>query len=443
MLANPQRKPDAFVFAGGFRVLQRSPAYLTELLRRRIRVLVVTPEDSRERAEKALGDSDSPISQITDIAYVDGALDRESSFNPGVFAALERWREDYRVVGVYAMEETLVEPAVLVSDMLGLPSPGLRAGRVCRSKYLQRAFLNGFGPESLTVPPGRRRAVDTTALKYPAVLKPATRHASSGVVVCEAPEELAGLLPEYPGHETLLIEQKVTGQEYSVESLIQNSETIFASFSRKETTEPKTRSFVELSHSVPGEDTRYGDRSVGEILLEANQRVLDILGFENGVTHSEWRVTATGELFLMEIASRTPGDGLTLLYEQACGTPLETQIVRIALGEAASYPAPRRRARQVYLEHRPGILRDVRLDWPGTEVTWVGEADLWPTLTPGSVGDPPALRALIVLKARGERLETLRSSDDRTVSFLIDADTTAELDALEARVRLATTIEVD
>ncbi|WP_347177454.1 ATP-grasp domain-containing protein [Glycomyces sp. L485] len=429
-------RPRAFILTGAFWVICRSPRYLTELADRGLKILVVTPEGFRDRAEAVRAQDSGPASLIDDVAYVTGSLDKEASFNPGVVAAFTAWRARYRVEGVYAVGETLVEPTGIIADLLGLPFPGLRATRVCRSKYLQRCYLHGHSPASLIVPPSDRDRLDPAAIEYPAVLKPATRHSSSGVVTADSPADIARELSAYPDHETVLIEQKITGPEYSVETLSQDRRRVFASVTAKTTTDTHSRAFVELSHTVGG--TGPADRA----LLDANAEVLDRLGFADGITHSEWRLDDTGTPRLMEIAARTPGDGLLPLYELATGLPLEDQIIRIALGERADYPRPARVARQVYLEHPLGVLEDVRLDWPGVTASWIGETDLWPRLEPGGPDDAPSLRAVFVHKEKGTRLEPLRSSDDRAVTFYIDAPDTQGLDELEARVRSAIDIVV-
>ena len=51
-----------------------------------------------------------------------------------------------------------------------------------------------------------------------------------------------------------------------------------------------------------------------------------------------------------------------------------------------------------------------------------------------------ALRAVLVYEPRGAQLGPIRSSDDRAVTFFIDAPTLAELDEIEERVRRAVTI---
>ncbi|MBT2402874.1 MULTISPECIES: acetyl-CoA carboxylase biotin carboxylase subunit family protein [unclassified Streptomyces] len=430
--------PEAFILTGAFWVVCRNPRYLEELSARGLKILLITPESYREAAQSARKDPDHPASLIDEIAYVDGSLDQEGSFTPGFVAQARGWRGKYTVRGAYAVGETLVEQTGLLCDALGLRGPGLRATRVCRSKYLQRWYLEEFSPATLVVPPGGREDADLAVLAYPVVAKPATRHSSSGVVAVEDEAALRELLLGYPDHETLLIEQKVTGQEYSVESLVQHGEPVFTSVTRKETTESGAQTFVELAHSVPNASTE-----ANGALLAANRRMLDALGFRDGIAHAEWRIGADGRPYLMEVAARTPGDGLLALYHLATGAPMEPEIVRIALGETASYPAPRRYTRQVYLEHEAGPLGDVTLDWPGVAPVWVGDGGMWPQTLPGAAEDPGALRALLVLKEAGAPLQPLTSSDDRAVTFLIDAPTPAELNALEQRVRAAVTLTTD
>ena len=50
---------------------------------------------------------------------------------------------------------------------------------------------------------------------------------------------------------------------------------------------------------------------------------------------------------------------------------------------------------------------------------------------------------VLVLKERGSVLGELTSSDDRSVTFFIDADTETELDELERQVRAAVSVSVE
>jgi hypothetical protein len=440
-------KPDAFILTGSFPVICRDPLYLAELSRRGLAALVITSSAYRERATALLAARRGPLATIADIAFVDGDVTVEGAFVAGAVAVVTAWRQKYRIAGAYAVGDVLAEPTGLLCDGLGVPSPGLRASRACRSKYLQRWYTPELSPRFIVIPAGQRAGAALDArlaasqdaafdeVGFPAVVKPASRHSSWGVVTVRDLAELRRELAGYPAHEILLVEERVEGQEYSVESLSQRGAVIFASATTKQT-QAHERTFVELSHSVPEPRDE-----VREQLLGANALLLSRLGFSDGIAHSEWRIAPDGRCVLMEIAGRTPGDGLMALYHLATGVPMEPEILNIALGVPASYPSPHRYARQVYLEHEPGLLDDVTITWPDVEPHWIGEGGVWPDIKPGSAGDDPALRAVLVLKDRGSALGALESSDDRAVTFFVDAGSPDQLDAIERQVRAAITIK--
>ncbi|WP_316683859.1 hypothetical protein [Streptomyces spongiicola] len=89
--------------------------------------------------------------------------------------------------------ETQVEPTGLLADALGLRTPGLRATRACRSKYLQRWYLPEFSPVSLTVPPEGRAALATVAAL--GLLRAEGRGGEAHVLLCEAASGPAARLP--------------------------------------------------------------------------------------------------------------------------------------------------------------------------------------------------------------------------------------------------------
>jgi ATP-grasp domain len=447
--ATPQDKPDAFILTGSFPVISRDPLYLAELRRRGLVPLVITSAAYRDKARAQIGAPGSPMAAIADIAFVHGDVTVEGSFVAGAIAAVTTWRQRYNIVGAYAVGDVLAEATGLLCDGLGVPGPGLRTSRTCRVKYLQRWYLPEFSPRFAVIPAAERDVTGDQAelsegvtralagVGFPAVVKPASRHSSWGVQTVRGLTELKRELTAYPPHEIVLVEERVEGQEYSVESLVRRGEIVFASVTRKQTNETQRRTFVELSHTVPEPCAAAASQ-----LTEANAVLLDRLGFGDGSAHSEWRITADGRVVLMEVAARTPGGGIMALYRLATGVPLEPEILNVALGEPASYPSPRRYARQVYLEHEAGVLEDVEVAWPDVTPQWIGEGGVWPEIKPGPADDDPALRAVLVLKHKGSELVPLSSADDRAVTFFIDAATPQQLDELEARVRQAISIQV-
>lgn len=424
----------AFILLGGLRVIVRNWIYLTELERRGIKILVITSEGWRAETLKCMNSAEVPGSLIHDAAFVSGRVEVEGGFTAAVVQHVREWAGRFDIVGVFAVGEMLVQQTGIVADMLGLPSPGLRASMVCRSKYLQRFYLSEWGPEVSIVPPEERMMLHTHPFRFPAVLKPSGRRSSSGVHLVRDRNELSSQLERYDAGEVLLVEDLVHGDEYSVESLVRNGKIIFASATKKETTEVDSPWFVELSHTVPVPDGH------GELLLATNQTIMERLEFADGIAHTELRLTPDGRVVLMEIAARTPGDGILPLYHLATGKPMEPEILKIALGEPASYPAPTRFARQVYPEHPMGILQDVRLRWPDVEPVWIARGELWPAIQPGEPQDDATLRAFLVSKERGSVLGELRESDDRSVTFFVDARSPRDLDEIERKVRESTEI---
>ncbi|MEV0224782.1 ATP-grasp domain-containing protein [Streptomyces sp. NPDC050704] len=429
---DPERTP-AFVLLGGLRVILRNWRYLAELERRGIAPLVLTSEQWRAETLRQMGSGLRPGALIEEAGFVSGSVSVEGGFTSGAVAQIMAWRERFDIVGVFAAGEMLVEQTGVIADLLGLPSPGLRATRICRNKYLQRAYLAEWSPRSLVVPPEGRDSVPYDGLRFPVVLKPSARRESSGVRTVLDRDQLAGLIAggDYAAGETLLVEERVSGQEFSVEALIQDGHVIFESLTRKRTNEESTDCFVELGHTVPAPPSPDNER-----LLAANRAIVARLAVEHGIVHTELRLTGDGRVVLMEVAARTPGDGLLPLYHLATGRPMEPDILRIALGEPVTYPEPVRHARQVYLETAQGVLEDVKVRHPqAPAVVWAANGEPWPEITPGGADEPAALRAVLALKPRGSLIGPLTESGDRAVTFLIDARTVAELDAIEAEVR--------
>ncbi|SEM56626.1 ATP-grasp domain-containing protein [Streptacidiphilus jiangxiensis] len=435
-------KPRAFVLLGGLRVILRNRLYLDELSRRGLAILVLTGEEWRAEAARQLATEDGPITQIAEIGFARGTVGVEGGFTADTVAQVLAWRARYELSGVLAAGEMLVEQTGVVADLLGLPSPGLRATRVCRNKYLQRAYLAGLSPAAVVLPPGGRAEAAAEAgasLSFPAVLKPSGRRSSSGVRTVADPAELAACLADYPAEETLLVEEYVHGPEYSVEALVDNGRVVFESVTAKGTNEGGAGRFVELSHTVPEPPGPARDA-----LLAANRTVVAALGFGSGVIHSELRLTPDGRALLMEAAARTPGDGILPLYHLATGHALEPDIIALALGEPVDHPTPTRCARQVYLETPPGVLQDVRIHLDGAaEPLWAADGEAWPVMSPGRPGDAPALRAVLVLQEPGGSVVgAFEESGDRVVTFLIDAATPQELDQYEAVVRQAIEVTI-
>lgn len=429
-------RPGALVVLGVF-FAHRHPALLRAAARRGLAVLGVDKMDRTTTGADAARrrDPDHPLAGLADVAWL--PCDR----GPAVLERVLAWSREYDVRAVAVLGEDFVEAGGLVADCLGLRGPGLRASRVCRNKLLQRRFLAAWSPRSRLVPADARAAVTADWDLYPAVVKPVSRTASSGVRRVHSLADLRTALDGFGSAEPALIEDLVTGPELSVESLVRGGRVLYASLTGKRTNEGDGTWFVEMGHTVPApalsEDTTAA-------VLAANAGVLTRLGFADGAAHAEFRVGPTGRVTLMEIAARPAGDAIPGLCHLATGAPLEETLLAILLGEAVDgHPAPRRFARQVFVPHEAGVLRAVRADGLDVEVCDVTRGWAWPDFVPVAADAPGRVAMVVASRPPGSVLGPVRESVERCVSFVVDAPSLAELDRLQARCLAAVRVEVE
>lgn len=122
----------------------------------------------------------------------------------------------------------------------------------------------------------RRAAIDPSGLTFPVVVKPIGRFSSLGVRQVHDPGRLAGILSGYPPDEVLLVEERVAGPEFSVESLVQEAAIIWTGITAKQTNEFGGAFFTEMSHTCPAEPGDLDGRDE-RALREANAEVLRLV----------------------------------------------------------------------------------------------------------------------------------------------------------------------
>src|SRR5205823_3592986 len=157
----------------------------------------------------------------------------------------------------------------------GLPGAGSAASRMARNKLLQRTALPDLSPPWRVVTPAQRSTVDPAELDFPVVVKPIGRFSSLGVYQVNRPEELPGVLGGYPPDEIVLIESRVFGPEFSVESLVQRGEVFWSAVTTKQTNESTGTFFTEMGHTSPAPLPDNEEK----LLLQANIEVLWRMGF--------------------------------------------------------------------------------------------------------------------------------------------------------------------
>ncbi|WP_329571759.1 ATP-grasp domain-containing protein [Kitasatospora sp. NBC_01266] len=428
-------RPPAFLL---FTDLPKAGPYLAAIARRGLRSLVVTGPPQWPLEHVAVSYVGRPGHPFEAVERLDFRAPEDLS---AILAQVARWASEYDIQGVFASSETFVEPAGQSADLLGLPGVGLRAARVCRNKQLQRLYLDEWSPVSVLASSGREAVLTALGERYPVISKPLDLYCSIGVRVLRDREALEAHLDEVVSGPPVLLEQRVSGREFSVESIIAGGRVVFSSVTQKSTNEDESDFFVEMGHTVPACNLSPAE---AERLRQAQAAILARLDFGTGMAHGEYRILPDGGVALMEIAARPPGDGLMHVYHLATGASIEASVIDAALGLPVEHPQPRRWARQIYFDHDPGKLAGVAVAGSAeVEPFWVVDHGLWPEVEPVAPGAPPALRKLLVLKAPGAELGPLTDSFGRVVTALFDAPDPEQLERFDAATREAVRVLVN
>jgi formate-dependent phosphoribosylglycinamide formyltransferase (GAR transformylase) len=242
--------------------------------------------------------------------------------------------------------EELQVPLAEVREHLGIPGLPLEAAHNFRDKSRMKDVLRAAG-----VPCARHRLCGGHAecrafaaeIGYPLVVKPpAGAGARNTFRVGNAAqlEEWLAAAPPRPGQEALL-EEFITGQEHSFDSVTIGGRTLWSSISRYDPTplevlrHPWIQWCVVLPRDVSGPEFAAIHRE--------GPRALAALGMTTGLTHMEWFRRGDGSIAVSEVAARPPGAQFSTLISYAHDLDLYRAWAKVVVFDAFE-PAERRHA---------------------------------------------------------------------------------------------------
>jgi biotin carboxylase len=117
--------------------------------------------------------------------------------------------------------------------------------------------------------------------------------------------------------------------------------------------------FLETGHQQPTAHPQ----SVFDAAAAIAAQSLPLLGIDNAVTHTEFRVSATRGPVLIETHTRMGGDQIHVLTRLTTGVDLADLMVAFSIGETVdAHPAPQGRGAAIrFSTGRPGRVRAVQL----------------------------------------------------------------------------------
>lgn len=216
-----------------------------------------------------------------------------------------------------------------VAKELNLPFYSVETAQWSTDKYqMKQRFVAGGVPCAK----GRlvKSAQETADFVYPVIVKPRDNSGSRGVKLCRTQEELQSCIDEaleYSHLDSVLVEEFIEGQEYSIESLHYNGRTEVIQFTEKKTTEFPYN--VELGHKQPANLTDVQKDAIRDIITKIAAALL----FENCPSHTELKINERG-IFVIETSPRLGGDYITsTLVPLSTGINIEDQLLNIAMCE--------------------------------------------------------------------------------------------------------------
>ena len=243
----------------------------------------------------------------------------------GTCAVVEKYGVDAIVTA--ATDKPLVMMA-RVAEKYGFPFYSIETAQWSTDKYqMKQRFLEGG------VPCARGRLIakveEADDLYYPLIVKPRDNSGSRGVKLCRNKEELQEAMQEalqYSHLDTVLVEEYIEGQEYSIEGLHYEGRSEVIQFTEKTTTEFPYN--VELAHKQPANLTENQKNDIRELV----SKIAQCMHFGNCPSHTELKINERG-IFIIETSPRLGGDYITsTLVPLSTGINMEDQLLNIALG---------------------------------------------------------------------------------------------------------------
>lgn len=246
---------------------------------------------------------------------------------------LEICRQE-QIDGICTIASDTAAPTVAyVAEQMGLAGNRYEASLKANNKIRMRnAFTDAAipSPKYLRLIGDWKLEIEDLDIQLPLIVKPSDRSGSLGVVKVEREEDLIPAIKaaqEYSFKHEAIVEQFVEGREISVEFISYQGVHYPLQITDKVTTEAPH--FVEIAHHQPADMTN----AQYEEIYELTKRALTALGVTNGASHSEYRITQDGKIYVMEIGARMGGDFIgSDLVQLSTGYDFLRGVIEVALG---------------------------------------------------------------------------------------------------------------
>lgn len=233
--------------------------------------------------------------------------------------------------GICTIASDVAAPTVAyVAERLHLVGNSYQSALLANDKHLMRdAFC------ASAVPCPKYQVVTAVGdikddFPFPLIVKPVDRSGSLGVCLVDKKSDLLSAVQnaiDLSFKKSAIIEQYIQGREISVEFISYQGKHFPLQITDKITT--GAPHFVELEHHQPADLTPDQYEEIYDITKQA----LTALGITNGASHSEYRITDEGKIYMMELGARMGGDFIgSHLVKLSTGYDFLKGVIEVAMG---------------------------------------------------------------------------------------------------------------
>lgn len=263
--------------------------------------------------------------------------------------------KEIKIDGVVSIVEHAVPTAAAIAKEMNLtyitPEMAFRA----RNKYEMKESYrkNGVKVTDYELISSLKEALDfANKIGYPIILKPIIGGGSICVLKINNQDELINNFDslkkeiikiyeidsiyketiEKYGERIILIEKYIDGIEMSVESVNYNGETDVLAIHEKEMFN-NINVFPEAFFCTPSSFSN----EVQKCIIETTKKSNKALGINYGLTHTEYRLTANNELYIIETGARMGGGPIFESVLNSTGVNMMHALLDISLGKKPNY----------------------------------------------------------------------------------------------------------
>lgn len=224
-----------------------------------------------------------------------------------------------------------------VAGKLKLPCNSMECTQISTNKYaMRRAFQAAGVPVPGFVSIDAKTPVEKVKeLKLPVIVKPTDRSGSRGITKLTDWKEFSEaqkLAVENSFEKKAIVEEYLTGKEYSCECISYEGAHYFLALTKKYTTgEPH---FIETGHLEPSGLSQVQIEKVKDAVFQA----LTALKVENGASHTEFMIDETDKVKIIEVGARMGGDCIgSDLVPLSTGYDYVRMVIDVACGKKPDF----------------------------------------------------------------------------------------------------------